>query len=107
MAGLIGICRPKAAAGQEEIDSPRYRTYMKECTVLGVGRYNRTCSDGATGGNFQSEECLLDCSFSLRVSQLANGTGTFRRHLAKKNSRTLDHVLAAKSVYLSLAHVAW
>ncbi|WP_238892424.1 hypothetical protein, partial [Achromobacter xylosoxidans] len=46
-------------------------------------------------------------TFSLRVSQLANGTGTFRRHLAKKNSRTLDHVLAAKSVYLSLAHVAW
>lgn len=59
---------------------PPYRTYMKECTVLGVGRY---------------------------ISQLANGTGTFRRHLAKKNSRTLDHVLAAKSVYLSLAHVAW
>lgn len=42
MAGLIGICRPKAAAGQEEIDSPRYRTYMKECTVRDFERYGRT-----------------------------------------------------------------
>lgn len=42
MAGLIGICRPKAAAGQEEIDSPRYRTYMKECTVRNFPRYDRT-----------------------------------------------------------------
>lgn len=60
MAGLIGICRPKAAAGQEEIDSPRYRTYMKKCTVRCIQRYTGTISSRYEGRNRWSDHIDAD-----------------------------------------------